>query len=168
MLKIYKCLSQLHFAKLMAVYSEGNAKNAVECYPMEERTVALEKAEQDFYQYLCEDFFGHRGACYCVWQLDESYASALRLEPYRDGLLLEALETKPELRGKGYASALIRAVQNFMEGSTIYSHVHKRNTASLKTHLSCGFQITQEYAVYIDGSVSQYAYTLCWRQEKEG
>ena len=89
------------------------------------------------------------------------------MEPYRDGLLLEALETAPGWRRMGYAVRLIQAVQQMLEqqGSVrIYSHVSKKNTASLKTHLRCGFEIYLDYAAYIDGSVNRRAHTL--RYEK--
>ena len=84
-----------------------------------------------------------------------------------DGLLLEALETAPGWRRMGYAVRLIQAVQQMLEqqGSVrIYSHVSKKNTASLKTHLRCGFEIYLDHAAYIDGSVNRRAYTL--RYEK--
>ena len=93
---------------------------------------------------------------------NDVYFSALRLEPYEDGLLLEALETAPAHRRKGYAEKLIRAVQaEFLQ--KIYSHVSKKNTASLAVHQKCGFRQVLDYAKYIDGSVVRSAVTLCYR-----
>ena len=43
-----------------------------------------------------------------------------------DGMLLEALETAPDSRGKGNAFALIRDMVSHYPGK-IYSHIHKRN-----------------------------------------
>jgi RimJ/RimL family protein N-acetyltransferase len=85
------------------------------------------------------------------------------LEPYRDGLLLEALETAPECRRKGFAAELVRAAQGYAAGTKIYSHVNKGNLASLRTHEKCGFHRIADHAVYADGSVMQNHVTFCSR-----
>jgi RimJ/RimL family protein N-acetyltransferase len=77
-------------------------------------------------------------------------------------MLLEALETAPEQRKKGYATALIRAALAQVGTVKIYSHVGKRNEASLKTHISCGFRRISEQAVYADGSVNDRCCTLLY------
>lgn len=165
MLVIATKLMELPFGRLMNIYVEGNRENGQLGWPDEPEARQLQLAEEGFYQYLHDDFFSTPGATYALWQIDGKYVSALRLEPYRDGLLLEALETAPEERRKGYASALIRAVQEWLkpQGSVkVYSHVSKRNTASLRTHESCGFRRILEYSVYIDGSVNQKSCTMCY------
>lgn len=167
MLCIARNLGQLSFGKLMEVYRETNQERGAQIAPEEpeERQIAL--AEQDFYAYLHDSFFTRPGAMYCILEEDKRNVSALRLEPYMDGLLLEALETIPNQRQKGYAGQLIQAVQQMLEqqGSVrIYSHVRKMNEPSLKTHFQRGFEIYQDYAAYIDGSVNDQAYTL--RYEK--
>ena len=163
MLVLVHNLRELNFSALMAVYAEGNAENAEEFYPYDDRNIGILRAEDDFYQYLSQSFFTVRGAVYAIWQENDRYISALRLEPYRDGLLLEALETHPDYRRQGYAGKLILAVLNWLkeEGSgAVYSHINKRNLASLQTHLSCGFERISEQAVYIDGSVSGSSCTM--------
>lgn len=165
MLILVKKMKELPFGSLMNIYAEGNRKNGQLLWPDEPQARQLQLAEEGFYQYLRDGFFATPEAVYALWHVDGKYVSALRLEPYRDGLLLEALETAPEERRKGYASALIRAVQAWMgqQGSVkVYSHVSKRNTASLKTHESCGFRRILEYAAYVDGSVNQKACTMCY------
>ena len=164
MLVVCNKLSQISFGKLMAVYEEGNLENGRELYPELPEPEQLRLAEQDFYQYLRDDFFRAEEAAYYLWQPGSAYVSALRLEKYRDGLLLEALETMPGCRGMGYASALIRSVQQLpqLAGRKIYSHVGKRNEASLRTHKACGFEIISGRAVYVDGSVNDRCYTLCY------
>ena len=98
----------------------------------------------------------------------DRYVSAARLEPYRDGLLLEALETAPELRGRGYAAALLRNMLESAPGTgPVYSHVDKKNAASLAVHRACGFRRILEHAVYADGSVLASACTLCYPRGKE-
>ena len=163
MLYLARSLSRLHFSSLMAVYAESNRENGREFWPEEPEMRQIQLAEEDFYRYLSQVFFRSPGAVYAVWEENGRYVSALRLEPYRDGLLLEALETAPEQRRKGFAAALIRAVQCFLEGKTkLYSHVDKRNLSSLKVHEKCGFRRVADFAVCVDGSVNQKMYTLCW------
>lgn len=163
-LTVYK-MRDLSFSQLMAVYEEGNRENAEEFWPGMEEGQRILRAEQEFHQYLQEIFFPTEGAVYCIWEERGNYVSALRLEPYRDGLLLEALETKPDQRKRGYAVQLIRAVQAQYPDARIYSHVSKKNTASLKTHEKCGFQRILEHAVYADGSVTSRSCTLCWEEK---
>lgn len=153
MLYLANTLSQLHFGKLMEVYIEGNLEKAEE--------VSLLQAEQDFYQYLHDCFFATPGAVYAVWTEENAYISALRLEPYKDGLLLEALETAPQYRRRGYAYQLIKAVLAAFPGQKIYSHISKGNAASLAVHEKCGFRKISDSAAYIDGSVNNRAVTLC-------
>ena len=163
LLRIFEKLQELDFGKLMAIYGESNAENAEEFYPDDPQNLAIMKVEQDFYRYLKEDFFRHEGVFYAVWEAGGAYVSALRMEPYKDGLLLEALETEPSCRKHGHAKQLIRSVCSYLAergAARIYSHVSKKNVASLQTHLSCGFCRVEEYATYIDGSVTQRSCTM--------
>ena len=169
MLKIVRSLGQLNFSALMNVYAEGNILNGKEFYPNESAQQQLCNAEQDFYHYLKSVFFRQSDSCYAIWEAQGRYVSALRLEPYSDGYLLCALETAPSDRRKGYAKALVTAVQKHLsqQGSGIlYSHVSKKNAASLAAHRACGFQIILDHAVYSDGSVCQNSYTLAYSYEK--
>lgn len=154
MLLVLKSLKELNFSSLMEVYIEGNLEKADE-------GMTLLQAEQEFYGYLRDVFFTMPGAVYCVWQERGEYVSALRLEPYKDGWLLEALETEPRHRRQGYGERLIRQVLQLPEYGKIYSHVHKKNLPSLRIHEKCGFCRISERAVYIDGSVNQEACTMC-------
>ena len=156
MLHQARSLKDLRFASLMEVYIEGNLEKA-------EEGISLLDAEQDFYQYLQQVFFAQQGAVYCIWQERGNYVSALRLEPYKDGLLLEALETAPDQRRKGYACGLMDATISWLKeqgGGILYSHVGKKNTASLGVHEKLGFERISEMAVYADGSVDGRCCTL--------
>lgn len=166
MLRIYKEFSNLDFGELMTVYSQSNQENAAEYYPDLQESLAMLCTEQDFLAYLTDVFFRTEGVFYAVWEQNGVYVSALRMEPYRDGYLLAALETNPFHRRNGYATALLKAVLAYIherEIHTVYSHVSKRNTASLRTHITCGFQRILEHAVYIDGSVRQDSCTMCYK-----
>ena len=153
MLHIATSLRQLHFGQLMAVYEEGNRENGQDLYPDLSDREQLLQAEQDFYTYLVDCFFATPRAAYYLWSDNGCYVSALRLEPYQDGLLLEALETHPDLRGRGYAKALIRAALATVETEKIYVHISRRNAPSIAVHTACGFHKILSYAVYADGSV---------------
>ena len=160
MLKILENRNNLPFSALMEVYEESNRKTAQEEWPDLPEGFALQQAEQDFYHYLRDVFFKAQGGFYALWEVQGKVVSAVRAEPYRDGLLLEALETAPDHRCRGYAKTLLLAVLEQFPGRKIYSHVGKRNVPSLKTHEACGFCRILEFAVYIDGSVNDRSCTL--------
>lgn len=169
MLKIVQSLGQLNFSALMNVYTEGNILNGKTFYPKESAQQQLCNAEQNFYHYLNSVFFRQNNSCYAIWEAQGRYVSALRLEPYSDGYLLCALETAPDVRQRGYAETLVCAAQSYLaeQGSgVLYSHVSKKNAASLAVHKKCGFQIIMDHAVYSDGSVHQNSYTLAFAYEK--
>jgi RimJ/RimL family protein N-acetyltransferase len=162
MLVVISNLRELRFGELMEVYKCSNQENGKQNWPDEtlERQLAL--AEQDFYDYLRQCFFKITGAVYCVWRVSGHYVSALRLEPWKDGLLLTGLETAPEQRGKGYAYDLIRAVQTHLaqQGTvTLYSHINNHNTASIAVHEKCGFRKLLDHATYLDGTVDCHSGT---------
>lgn len=159
MLKIIKSMKQLNIGQMLAVYEESIRENG------ERFSLSNRQAEDRFLSYLEEDFFRQQGAFYAVWSVNNVYQSALRLEPFKDGLLLEALETAPNARRQGYAVALMQGVLEQLKESkyrTVYSHVNKRNRASFMLHQKCGFRIISDSATYIDGTVTQNSYTLCY------
>lgn len=157
---VARSMNELSFGKLMEVYAEGNLENGRDFWPYEPEARQIALAEQEFYNYLRQVFFRTPGAGYLIWEENGHYVSALRLEPYRDGRLLEALETTPHYRRKGYAVKLVLAALEYMGNIKIYSHVGKKNIPSLRTHESCGFRRILEYAVYADGSVNDRCCTL--------
>lgn len=160
MLKLFYSLRDLDFPALMNVYSQSNDLNGQENWPDEPAGVQLLLAEQEFRNYLREVFFPTEGSVYAVWEERGRYVSALRLEPYRDGLLIAGLETSPEFRQMGFASALLSQVQSRFPGRRLYSHIGKDNDASAGVHTRCGFKKILDYAAYVDGSVSRRAATF--------
>lgn len=143
MLIIAKGLNELSCSGLMEIYRENSRRAS---------------AEADAYGDLL-DFFRQPGAVVCVWQERGRYRCALRLEPYRDGLLLTGLETAPGDRGRGYATALLRAVLAEWERVPVYSHIYHRNRASIRVHEKTGFVRISDTAVFLDGSASAAAGT---------
>ena len=156
MLRVITKMGQLPFGALKRIYLHSNTQAANADYP--NRPDGLLQAEMDFYDYLRNDFFRVEGAYYCLWEIDGKPVSALRLEPYRDGLLLTGLETDPEQRGKGYAGALMAAALERVD-KPVYSHIERNNLASVRAHEKCGFEKVTNFAVLLDGSVSQKADT---------
>lgn len=166
MLRIAEAMGELDFPALMKIYIEGNLENGADRWRSESQGRQLQLAEEAFRDYLRFDFFSVPGAAYYLWIVEGTCVSALRLEPYKDGWLLEALETRPEQRRRGYAEALIRSVQALGKGK-LYSHVHKANLPSLAIHEKCGFRRISEVAAYINGSVNDCACTLCYQEDAQ-
>lgn len=155
MLKIIQKPKDLSFEQLMQVYSESNRINGL-------TPEQLLRTEEECYRYFCE-FLKDKDSFCAVWELDGCYKAVLRFEAYRDGYLITGLETAPEERRKGYAGSLMMDTLEFMKAQgmkPVYSHVEKRNTASYKLHLKCGFQKLYDYAVYLDGTVTRNSDTL--------
>ncbi len=170
MLEIFTSLQDFSFEKLMRVYEQSNALSGTGRYADLSPERQVQCAENDFYEYLHSTFFRLTGSLYCVWVEDGQYLSALRLEPFSDGYLLQALETAPMHRRKGIASQLVQGVLDYLaaiDPKTVYSHIHKRNKPSLLLHKKCGFRIVSDHAAFIDGTVSSDAYTLCFEMPKK-
>ncbi len=155
MLHIYTSSKELCFHKLMDLYfSEFQDAGPI-----------LYDAEQDFYSYLL-DFLKQDRSFYAVWEQDGKYLSALRMEPYQDGLLMEGLVTDIPHRKKGHAKALILKTLEYAASigiKKVYSHIKKSNIASISTHIACGFSLLCDYAVYIDGSVDHHSSTYFYK-----
>lgn len=152
---------KLDFSALMEVYVEGNVENGEYFWPGETPKRQMELAVEKFRSYLVNGFYGTAHGTYYIWTEEGRYVSALRLEAHEEGLLLEALETRPECRRMGCAKKLISAVlERLPMGTRVYSHVNKKNVPSLQTHLSCGFSKELDYAVCFDGSVYDWEVTM--------
>ena len=164
MLEIIKSLKELPFGELMAVYEEGNRENGADRYPKLPENLQLLEAEQDFYAYLA-CFFRQEDSFYVLWRQDNTLVSALRIEPYQDGWLLAALETRPDCRNRGYAKALVKELLSYLEKASclpVYSHISKPNISSQKVHISCGFREILPYSVYADGTKNDFCNTYIY------
>lgn len=163
MLKIIHSIDKIDFRLLADVYAQSCQENGRQTYPDRSIGEQLLCAEQDLYgEVKC--FFQDKNAFYAVWEHSGRYVAVLRMEPYRDGLLLEGLETVPEERRKGYAKELVNSVVSVLDEPIVYSHIDKTNSASLAVHSACGFEKMLDYAVYADGSVSHGAYTMRYQK----
>lgn len=151
------------------VYHEAVWENVHE-EPLEpeEETEALRREEQGFIDFF-QTFLAQEKNRYYVLEAAGRWVSALRLTRVRDFYYMEALETAPEEKRKGYAAHLINEVIRLLEkrgAVTIRSNVHKTNIPSLAVHEKCGFVIEEENGTnHLTGKVSQRLYGMCYRQE---
>ena len=135
--------------KLIDIYAESNWDNTDYFYPDErDKAKAVKQVEADFLDFLEKDFLKQDGSTLWVLEVKSEWVSALRTSKIRDRLYyLEALETSPDQRHKGYASLLLSAVIDALKKDgpfRLCDCVSKKNIASLKTHEKCGFKIVSE------------------------
>ena len=159
MVRFAYSMNDLSFGKLMTVYEESNLNNVNMLYPHMDKNAAIHVVEQAFYAYLKDVFFKTKGACCAVLEENDQYCSIVRTEPYLDGVILTGLETAPKFRRMGYATRLYTELLKALP-KAVYVHVCKDNHASLLLHKKFGFSIVDRYALYLDGSRSEDAYTL--------
>ena len=136
--------------KLMDVYAESNFENTDFFFPdVSDKNTAVKKVEEGFLDFLMNVFFRQQeDASYWVIEENGVWVSALRTCRVEENTYyLEALETRPDQRKKGYASLLLSGVVNEMNKNGAFrlcDCVGKKNTASVKTHIKCGFKIVSE------------------------
>ena len=113
--------------------------------------------------FLINEFYKNNIASYWILSVDDEWKSALRTLKVKDGFYyLEALETKPEERGKGYGCRLLSMVIVALkkEGPFILSdNVGKHNYPSLRIHEKCGFSVVSDIGfdyIYKEEDKRQY------------
>lgn len=161
MLKIIGSADQLPYGPIMDIYECSNRENGKRNYPRLAGPEQLLLSEQDFYAYL-QNILNENLGMIAIWSAQNRAVAALRLEKYRDGLLLAGIETAPAERRKGYAASLVHAVVKHFPNCKIYSHIFNENRASTDLHIKCGFKKISDKAVLLDGSTTNEASTyLC-------
>ena len=163
--------SDLDARKLMDIYAESNLENTDYFYrEISDKAEAVKRVEERFLEYLEKDFFHTPGPSYWVLEVDGRWVSALRLNELKPGFYyLEALETRPDCRRKGYCARLLTEVIEALKNQgpfRICDCVGKRNQASLRTHLKCGFQIVAEDGYdYLSQETSVFVHGLAYSYE---
>ena len=170
MLLQIKNYSEIDTRKLMDIYEESNFENVDYFYPDEvDKNVGVKKVEAGFLDFLKNNFFKQEEATYWVLEENGVWVSSKRtcfIKP--DILYLEALETMPKERNKGYGykllSLLIEEVKK--EGRLrICDCVSKKNIASLKTHEKCGFKIVSDKGNdYLNNDIDDHCFSLEFKQ----
>lgn len=151
--------------RLMDIYQESNKENAMEFYRGMPRANAVRRVERDFLEFIRTKFFSGSGRTYWVLEQEHVWVCALRLAVVEQGVLyLEALETHPDYRRRGFAVRLLKGVMEELEKEGPYKLcdcVHKNNEASLKIHEKCGFKIvSQDGLNYLVGTRNSRTYGL--------
>ena len=160
--------------KLMDIYAESNFENTDFFYPEEpDKERALRMVEAGYLGFLENEFFATPGNIYWVLEENGLWVSALRTSRIEPGLyFIEALETRPDCRQKGYGTRLLQEIVEELkqEGPfRLCSTASKKNTASLKTHLKSGFVIVSEEGFdYLAGEAFSSDYGLEYRYSGEG
>lgn len=158
MLLAIKTPEELDIPKVLAIYRESSIENCQRSYPAETAAASLEQYEAGYAAYMREEFFAKPGRLWMVETADGLWASALRLLPLDepDTWMIGALETHPDHRRQGHAARLLTDTIQYLEQTcgevTLLSGVGKRNTASLQTHLRCGF--VREKESWTEGGVT--------------
>lgn len=153
---------------VQGIYQEANLENARWRHPGLEDYAQAVREEEAFFMDFLRSFMREERNRYYVLTCGDEWVSALRLT-YLDGFYyLEALETAPEHRRKGFAAQLIQAVILLLRqrGPVILrSNVDKENLPSLATHRTCGFVIEEENGVnHLSGEQSEYVYGMCYSE----
>lgn len=171
MLLVLQSPDELDVSKLLAIYRESSQENCQRMFPAETFAASLEQYEAGYTAFMREEFFAGSGRFWMVETADDLLASALRLLPLEEPntWMIEALETHPDHRRKGYAARLLTDTVRFLEEThgeiVLLSGVGKRNTASLRTHLRCGF-IREKETWTEDGETSDRHCTMAYRSPR--
>ena len=171
MLYQIEVFNQIDGRKLMDLYQEGNIENIDYFYPeTDDREGALTRIENNFLEYIEKDFLAKPGNAYWILEEEGAWVSALRLYKIEDGFYyIEALETHPEYRRKGYAVKLLNGVIGALKekGSfKLCDNVRKRNDASLNTHKKCGFTIAADKGIdYLCDEIYENDYSMQFTYE---
>ncbi len=172
MLLRFDSFEALDFARLMTVYRESNRENAEEFYPEMDAEKALHVVEENFRSFLQDTFYQGEGKTYWVLCFDDVWVSALRLtQLWERFYYLEALETHPAFRIRGYAKQLLRSVIEQLEADgpvCICDCVDKENTASVRTHLAAGFRICSEAGYdYLQQEAKDWEYGFAYGKTED-
>lgn len=135
--------------QLIDIYGESNLENTAYFYPeLTDKALALKNVERDFLGYIKEEFLAAGENLLLVWEEQGIWVSALRLYLVGDRrYYIEALETHPSYRRKGYGARLLRETAELLKKSGAFclrSNVSKNNAASIATHKACGFSVVSE------------------------
>lgn len=126
---------------------------------------AMEQAYEEF----LKEFVTHHRQMVLVEEVDGVWVSALRCVESAPGVwFLEALETAPQARGKGWAKQLICHTQELLTGQgagELFSLVSPRNAPSIATHVACGFVTTDRQPINGWGEEEPGMIVYAWQSE---
>lgn len=167
---VFENFDSVNIGEFLNVYKESSEHNSAKWYPEMSEKEALTEYENGYIGYMQNEFFDGRRKLF-VLSDGHKYLSALRLiEISQNRYYLEALETAPEFRKRGYGKELILQTEKHLKSKSgefsVFSHVAKDNTASLNTHFAAGFEITADY--YIEnGETINDEYELTYNKNQD-
>ncbi len=147
--KLLYSMDEVNINEFLEIFKESSKENALEWYPESTAEEALEKYENGFLEYMRDTFWKEKGALALLsWK--GRYVSSLRLYTKDENtFLMEALETKPDCRKKGFASEIIRRTISCLEEKydriELISYTGKHNIASQHTHAAAGMKNIRDY-----------------------
>ena len=107
-----------------------------------------DSAMREAYSIFVRDFIRDPKRLILVEEVSGEWASALRAIETKPGRwFLEALETTPEKRGRGFASALLLHTISFLQSvgmTEAACTISKNNAKSQAVHKKCGFTPTDD------------------------
>lgn len=145
----------------MELYRESMAQLA-------RRFESPQAMEQAYGEFL-KEFVTHPNQMVLVEEVDGVWVSGLRCVECAPGVwFLEALETAPQARGKGWAKQLITHTQQQLTqlgAHELFSLIDPENTPSIATHVACGFMATQREPVSGWGEEQPGDVLYAWQRE---
>lgn len=140
---VLRRIEEIQGEKFHPIYEESNRENIPFFFPdCRDEQEGLKKVEEGFLSYLREDFFP-RGAVCLIETEGECWVSAARLYEIGEGkYFLEALETRPDCRGRGFGYRLLTHMTEHLRihgEIEIRTNVASDNQSSLKVHEKAGF-----------------------------
>lgn len=140
MLVVVKQVNEEIIERFFALYEESMKD-------LEANFRSLEEMKEAYASFL-KDFMADPKQLVLVEEIDDIWASALRAVESADGRwFLEAVETKPQERKKGYGEALLHHTISHLRClgmREVTCTIAKNNVASMALHRKCGFVPTQD------------------------
>lgn len=145
-------IDEIDLEKLMDIYEESNWENIQKAYNLVgglnnfyENEKIYQIYKDAYISYLKDDFFANKENYLIILKDKDTYLSALRLHYRKDYYLIEALETNPNFRNKGYGERLMSEVLKAFPYRTVFrSEVAISNEKSLGLHKKLGFKIIEK------------------------
>ena len=169
MLLVFTGAEGLDGEAFSGVYRGSALENCRGMYPDEPTDQgALARYEGDHLAYMAGPFWEEGGVLLVLAGEDGRYLAAVRLYPGTGAgcWQMEALETRPGERRKGYGLELLRQTQGWLEragGGTLLSHVGRGNLASLGAHQAAGFRRAREDRTEADSGPTPAPYNIGFR-----
>lgn len=164
-----QCCDEKTIAALLCVYAQTTEEIYKKKYEGRYGSDKYARAAlaQDYSDFIAEFITQNDRYIFAVKE-NETYAAVLRIIQMSEfGWYIEAMETAPQYRRKGFARYLLKQTLRCMRNlgaKTIISVIGNDNLASLALHISCGFTDTGKTPKDIEGapferfSIFEYQY----------